>query len=94
VHFLPNFQRPLAAKLHGMTKRFWRCKNGMDLLYHHAKYGGYWTSPATEGVGGGKLNAFFVKFFYLCVMLMNGKVCECDFPMKLFEYGNYFAAIG
>jgi len=24
------------------AKKFWRCKNGMDLLYHSAKFGGAW----------------------------------------------------
>ena len=39
-HFPTNFQQPLAAKLLMGSKKLGRCKNGTDLLYHHAKYGG------------------------------------------------------
>jgi len=39
-HFPTNFQWPLAAKLLIASKKVMGCKNGTDLLYHHAKYGG------------------------------------------------------
>ena len=40
VHFPKNIQQLLAAKLWMRSKNVRGCKNGTDLLYHHAKYGG------------------------------------------------------
>ena len=41
VRLPPNFQCPLAAKLCvRLPKVFWRCKNVLEVLYHHAKFGG------------------------------------------------------
>jgi len=39
------------------TEKFWRCKNKLEVLYHHAKFGGAWISPAT---GAAKNIDFFV----------------------------------
>jgi len=44
----PNFQRPLAAKLCVRPQTFQRCKNVLEVLYHHAKFGGARLSPAAE----------------------------------------------
>jgi len=30
----------------------------------------------------------------LAVKLLNGKVCECDFAINTFEYGNGFDIVG
>ena len=39
--FSTNFQRLLSAKLHytSYANTLWRCNNGTDVLYHHAKFG-------------------------------------------------------
>ena len=36
----PYFQRPLAAKLCVRPQKFLRCKNVLEVLYHHAMFGG------------------------------------------------------
>jgi len=47
--FSHRFQHPLAAKLCGEFDKFCKCKNGTNLLYHHAKYGGTRTLHAARG---------------------------------------------
>ena len=46
VWLAPNFQRPLAAKLFVRPQKFLRCKNVLEVLYNHAKFGGARISPA------------------------------------------------
>jgi len=55
-------QRLLAAKLCIRPQKFSRCKNVLEVLYHHAKFGGARFSPAA-GV------AKNVQFFCLSVSL-------------------------
>ena len=57
----------LSAPPSGKTMRqiptiFWRCKNVLEVHYHHAKFGGAWISPAA----GATKTLFFV---YLLVCL-------------------------
>ena len=67
----------------------------LEVLYHHAKFGGARISPAA-GV------AKNVEFFYLSVCLsvclsvtlLNVIVCAPDFAMKAMEYRNDFDAVG
>ena len=42
----PNLQRRLAAKLCVRPQTFYRCKNVLEVLYHHAKFGATRISPA------------------------------------------------
>ena len=61
----------------------------LEVLYHHAKFGGAWISPAT-GV------AKNVGFLFVClfVTLLNVRDCALDFAMKALEYRNDFDAVG
>ena len=61
----------------------------LEVLYHHAKFGGARISPAA-GV------AKNVEFFFVClsVTLLNVRDCSPDFAMKALEYRNDFDAIG
>jgi len=53
----PNFQCPLAAKLCVTPQTFLRCKNVLDVLYHHSKFGGARISTVA---GAAKNVEFFV----------------------------------
>ena len=48
------------------------CKNGTDLLYHHAKYGG----DCGSRVGCRRKSVMFFFLFCLCVTLWNDEVCD------------------
>ena len=60
----------------------------LEVLYHHAKFGGARISPAA---GAAKSVEFFV---YLFITLLNVRVCAPDFAKKALEYRNDFDAIG
>jgi len=60
VWLSPNFQRPLAAKLCVRPQKFQRCKNVLEVLYHHAKFGGLGFHPPPERP---KTLSFFVCLF-------------------------------
>ena len=63
-----------------------------EVLYHHAKFGGAWISPA---VGVAKNVEFFVCLSVcLFVTLLNVRHCAPDFAMKALEYRNDFDAVG
>jgi len=91
--FGPKFSVSLAAKNTLDAKMFWRSKNGMDLLYHHAEYGGAWISCTTQRQGK-SLMSFFCFLFSLSVTLFNSRVFANDFAIKVFEYGNAFDNVG
>ena len=59
----------------------------LEVLYHHAKFGGARISSVT-GV------AKNVEFFCLFVTLLNVRVCAPDFAMKALEYRNDFDTVG
>ena len=66
----------------------------LEVLYHHAKFGGARISPAA---GVAKNVEFFVCLFVcvcLLVTLLNIKDCAPDFAMKASEYRNDFDAVG
>ena len=64
----------------------------LEILYHHAKFGGARISPAT---GVAKNVEFFICLFVcLFVNLVNVGVCAQDFAKKALEYRNDFDAVG
>ena len=71
---------------------FWRCKNALDVLYNHAKFGRARISPAA---GVAKNVEFFVGLSVcLSVTLLNVRDCAPDFAMKALEYRKDFDAVG
>jgi len=66
-------------------------KNVLEVLYHHAKYGGARISPAA----GVAKNVEFFVCLYVClsVTLLNVRDCATDFVMKALEYRNGFDAV-
>ena len=64
----------------------------LEVLYHHAKFGGARISPAA---GAAKNVEFFVCLFVcLFVTLLNVRDCAPDFAMKAWEYRNDLDTIG
>ena len=63
----------------------------LEVLYHHAKFGGARISPAA---GAAKNVEFVCLSVCLSVTLLNVKVCAFDFAMKALEYRNDFDAVG
>ena len=67
----------------------------LEVLYHHAKFGGARISPAAVVA---KNVEFFCQsvclFVCLSVTLLNVRVCAPDFAMKALEYRNDFDAVG
>jgi len=70
------------------------CKNVLEVLYHHAKFGGVRISPAA---GVAKTLSFCLSvclFVCLFVTLLNVRDCAPDLVMKALEYRNEFDAVG
>ena len=64
----------------------------LEVLYHRAKFGGAWMSPAAEVA---KNVEFFVCLFVcLFVTILNVRDCAPDFAMKALEYRNDFDTVG
>ena len=64
----------------------------LEVLYHHAKFGGARISLAA---GVAKNVEFFICVFVcLSVTLLNVRVCAPDFAMKALEYRNCFDTVG
>ena len=64
----------------------------LEVLYHRAKFGGAWISPAA---GAAKNVEFFVCLSVcLFVTLLNVRDCAPDFAMKALEYTNDFDTVG
>jgi len=61
----------------------------LEVLYHHAKFGGARVSPAA----GAAKNVEFFKNVCLSVTLLNVRDCALDFAMKALEYRNDFDAV-
>ena len=59
----------------------------LEVLYHHAKFGGARLSPAA---GAAKNVEFFCLSVCLSVTLLNVRDCAPDFAMKASEYRNDF----
>ena len=85
-HFPTNFQSPLAAKLRIGSKKLDGCKNGTDLFYYHAKYGGDRGSRA-----GCRPKS--VMFFCLFVTLWNYELCDNGDAMKQCNFQNNYGVI-
>ena len=64
-----------------------RCKNGTDLLYHHAKYGGDRGSHA--GCRQKKCDVFCLFF----VTLWNDEVCDTRDAMKQYNFQSSYGVI-
>jgi len=64
----------------------------LEVLYHHAKFGGARISPAA----GVAKNVEFFDCLFVClfVTLLNVRDCAPDFAMKALEYKNDFDAVG
>ena len=62
----------------------------LEVLYHHAKFGG---APISPAAGVAKNVEFFVSVC-LSVTLLNVRVCAPDFAMKALEYRNDFDTVG
>ena len=67
----------------------------LEVLYHHAKFGGAPISPTARAA---KNVEFFVLSVFLCVCLfvtlLNARDCAPDFATKALEYRNDFNAVG
>jgi len=71
------------------TPKSLRCKNVLEVLCHHAEYGGARNSPAS----GWPKTLSFCLFVCLFVTLLKVKVCAPDFAMYALEYRNDFDAV-
>ena len=66
----------------------------LEVLYHHAKFGGARISPAA---GVAKIVEFLLSVCLsvcLSVTLLNVRDCAPDFAMKALEYRNNFDTVG
>jgi len=65
----------------------------LEVLYHHAKFGG---APISPAAGVAKNVEFLSVCLTVClfVTLLNIRVREPDFAMKALEYRNDFDAVG
>jgi len=78
------------AKLRIGSKKFTGCKNGTDLLYHHAEYeigGDRWSHTGCRR----KSVMFFLFVFF--VMLWNYQVCDNGNAMKQCNFHNNYGFI-
>jgi len=67
----------------------------LEVLYHHAKFGGARISPAAGVAKNVESFCLFVCLSVcLSVTLLNVRVCAPDFAMKALEYRNDFDAVG
>jgi len=65
----------------------------LEVLYHHAKFGGDRISPAAGAAKNVQFFCLSVTLF-LSVTLLNVRVCASDFTMKTLEYRNDFDVVG
>ena len=85
--FSYKFSKAHSAKLLIVSKKVRGCKNGTDLLYHHAKYGG---DPGLLASCRQNSVMFFVCFF---VTLWNDEVCDNGNAMKQYNFQNNYGVI-
>jgi len=62
----------------------------LEVLYHHAKFGGARISPVA---GAAKNVEFFCLSVCLSIALLNVRACAPDFAMKVLEYRNDFDTV-
>jgi len=81
MHFPPNFQRRLAAKLYVGYENVFEEQEwyGPPLSLCQVRSGWDFTPPPPAG-----------KFGVCPSRFLNGKVCADDFAIKAFEYGHAF----
>jgi len=74
------------------TPKVSRCKNVLEVLYHHAKFGGARISPAA----GAAKNVEFFVCLSVCLSVRHAfeRDCAPDFAIKALEYRNDFDAVG
>jgi len=65
----------------------------LKVLYHHAKFGGGWISPAAWVAKNVEFFLSVCLSVCLSVTLLNVRVCAPDFAMKVLEYRNDFHAV-
>ena len=63
----------------------------LEVLYHHAKFGGARISPAA---GVAKNVEFLCLSVCLSLTLLHVRVCAPDFAMNALQYRNDFDAVG
>jgi len=67
----------------------------LEILYHHAKFGGTRILPAAGAAKNVEIFCLFVCLSVcLSVTLLNVRVCAPDFAMKALEYRNDFDTVG
>ena len=67
----------------------------LEVLYHHAKFGGARISPAARVAKNVEFFCLSVCLFVcLFVTLLNVRDCAPDFAMKALEYRNDFDTVG
>jgi len=62
----------------------------LEVLYHHAKFGGARISPAA----GVAKNVEFFVCLSVCLSVCPSRFCAPDFAMMALEYRNDFDAVG
>ena len=65
----------------------------LEVLYHHAKFGGARISPAAGVAKNVEFLFLSVLFVCLSVTLLNVRACAPDFAMKALEYRNDFDVV-
>ena len=74
---------PSGESVRRILKKLSTCKNVLEVLYYHAKFGGAPISPKTLSF-----------LFCLTGTVLNVRDCAPDFAMKALEYRNDFDAVG
>ena len=66
----------------------------LEVLYHHAKFGGARNSPVAGVAKNVEFFLFVCLSVCLFVTLLNFRHCAPDFAMKALEYRNDFDTVG
>ena len=90
----PDFQCPQRRNCASDPQKFSRCKNVLEVLYHHAKFGWAWISHAAGWPKTLSIICLSVLFVCLFITLLNVRDCAPDFAMKALEHRNNFDAAG
>ena len=79
--------------MHQTPQTFSRCKNVLEVLYHHAKFGGARISLAA---GAAKNVELLSVCLSVCVFftLLNVEACAPYFAMNALEYRNDLDTVG
>jgi len=87
--FSLKFSTVPSGKTTDRIKKVRGCKNGTNLLYHHAKYGG------DRGLRAGcrRKSVIFLFVFSFFVTLWNQEVCDNGNAMKQWNFQNNYGTI-